>query len=66
MEQKVYKVYNPDRLIIDTTPIKEQAVKAAMNYSKDDKENRCYGVSNDCGGITWFSKNGFVCNMWGT
>ena len=63
MEQKVYKVYNPDRLVIGTTPIKEQAVKAAMNYSKDDKENRCYGVSNDLGGVAWFSKNGFVCNM---
>lgn len=63
MEQKIYKVYNPDRLIIGTTPIKEQAVKAAMNYSKDDKENRCYGVSNDLGGVAWFSKNGFVCNM---
>ena len=65
MEQKIYKVYNPDRLVVGTTPIKEQAVKAAMNYSKDDKESRCYGISNDFGGITWFSKNGFVCNMWG-
>lgn len=60
---KIYTVYSPDKYVLGRTPIKEQAVKAAMNYSKNDKKERCYGVGNDMGGISWYSKNGFVCNM---
>ena len=61
--RKIFFIYNSERQIVGQTPIKEQAVKAAMNYSRDDKSNKCYGVSEECGPISWFSENGFVCTL---
>ena len=60
---RIFFIINSDRRIVGQTPIKEQAVKAAMNYSRDDKQHKCYGVSEEDGPIAWFSENGFVCTL---
>ena len=60
----VYYVYNKKREIVGQTPIKEQAVKAAMNYAKD---GNMYGVSTSNLGtnISWYDCYTFVYTMWG-